>query len=230
MTAALTKLVLQEQPSQEMDPDAYAWIRLRAAEALAKLGSVGEKNSVHKAIVKLASTSKSLDDRCEAAGMLDKLSYKNVKLDDASTTDSLFGLARDVATAEDKRAADFQSQYSGGGGPVAPMTMRPRGGEFMPGGGTDEQQETYPRRQVLARLKQLTAAITAVKASLPTETQKKADDLLKAIKPAETAAADKNTIELKLAAAMRTMAVAINKAVPAPASEKAPPAKAAAAL
>ena len=48
---------------QEMDPDAYAWIRLRAAEALAKLGSVGEKNSVHNAIVKLASTSKSLDDR-----------------------------------------------------------------------------------------------------------------------------------------------------------------------
>ncbi len=100
----------------------------------------------------------------------------------------------------------------------------------MPGGGTEEQQETYPRRQVLARLKQLTAAITAVKAALPTETQKKADDLLKAIKPAETAAADKNTIELKLAAAMRTMAVAINKAVPAPASEKAPSAKAAAAL
>ena len=72
-------------------------------------GSV-EKNNVHSAIVKLASTSKSLDDRCEAAGMLDKLNYKNVKLDDASTTDSLFALARDVASAEDKRGADFQSQ------------------------------------------------------------------------------------------------------------------------
>ena len=69
-----------------------------------------------------------------------------------------------------------------------------------------------------------------MKPSLPTETQKKADDLVKAIEPAKTAASDKNTIELKLAAAIRTMAVAINKAVPAPAAEKAPPAKAAAAL
>ena len=54
----------------------------------------------------------------------------------------------------------------------------------------------------------------SVKPSLPTETQKKVDDVLKAIKPAKTAASDKNTIELKLAAAIRTMAVAINKAVP----------------
>jgi hypothetical protein len=231
MTAALTKYVLQEEPRQEMDPDAHAWIRLRAAEALAKLGSVGEKNSVHNAIVKLASTSKSLDDRCEAAAMLEKLTYKGVKLDDASTADPLFALARDVATAEDKRAADFQSQYSGGSIPVGAGPMR-RGSEYGPGGGgfTDEQQETFPRRQVLARLKQLTTALTTVKGTLPTETQKKVDDLLKAIKPAETAAADKNTIELKLAAAMRTMAVAVNKAVPAPPAAKAPPAKAAAKL
>jgi hypothetical protein len=53
--------------------------------------------------------------------------------------------------------------------------------------------------------------------------------LLKAIDSAKTAVASKNT-ELKLAAAIRTMAAAINKAVPAPAVEKAPPAKAAAAL
>ena len=69
-----------------------------------------------------------------------------------------------------------------------------------------------------------------MKPALPTETQKKADDLIKAIDPAKAAATDKNTIELKLASAIRTMAVAINKAVPAPAAEKAAPAKAAAAL
>jgi hypothetical protein len=231
MTSALTKLVLQEEPKQEMDPDAYAWIRLRAAETLAKLGSVGEKNSVHKAILQLASTSKSLDDRCEAAGLLDKLTYKDVKLDDASTAEPLFALARDVATAEDKRAADFQSQYSGGGGPIGPGAMR-RGAEYGPGsfGIGDEEQETYPRRQILARLKHLTAALATVKPALPAETQKKADELLKAIKPAESAAADKNTIELKLAGAVRTMAAAVNKAVPAPAPAKAPPAKAAAKL
>jgi hypothetical protein len=212
-----------------MDPDAYAWIRLRAAQTLARLGGVGEKNSVHNALVKLASGTKSLDDRCEAAGLLDKLNYKDVKLDDAATAETLFALARDVATAEDRRAADFQDQYSGGG-TVAPGP-RPRGAEFSPVGiGGEEQQETYPRRQVLARLTNLRLAMAKVKPALPTETQKKMDDLLKAIDPAKTAATDKNTIELKLAAAIRTMAVAINKAVPAKAVEKAAPAKAAAAL
>jgi hypothetical protein len=228
MTSALVKLVLHEQPIQGMESDAYAWIRLRASETLAKLGSAGDKNSVHNAMVKLVSTTKSLDDRCEAAGMLDKINYKDVKLDDASTAEPLFALARDVATAEDKRAADFQNQYSGGGS-VAPGP-RPLGGEFSPGGVGEEQQETYPRRQVLARLTHLRDAIAKVQPALPTETQKKAADLIKAIDPAKTAAADKNTIELKLAAAIRTMAVAVNKAVPPPAAEKAAPAKAAAAL
>jgi hypothetical protein len=229
MTAALVKLVEHDKPIQEMDPDAYAWIRLRAAQTLAKLGSVGEKNSVHNALIKLASSTKSLDDRCEAAALLDKLNYKDVKLDDATTAETLFALARDVATAEDKRAADFQDQYSGGGTVAA--GPRPRGAEFSPVGiGGEEQQETYPRRQVLARLTNLRLGIAKVKPALPTETQKKVDDLLKAIDPAKTAATDKNTIELKLAAAIRTMAVAINKAVPAKAVEKAAPAKAAAAL
>ena len=228
MTTALVKLVVHDEPIQEMDPDAYAWIRLRAAETLAKLGSVGEKNSVHNALVQLISNSKSLDDRCEAAGLLDKLNYKDVKLDDAKTAESLFTLARDVATAEDKRASEFQNQYSGGG--TSAPGPRPRGPEFSPAGGGDEQQETYPRRQVLARLTNLRNAVARVKPALPAETQKKADDLIKAIDPAKTAAVDKNTIELKLAAAIRTMAVAINKAVPAPAGEKAAPAKAAAAL
>src|SRR4029079_13971216 len=140
----------------------------------------------------------------------------------------LFALARDVATAEDKRAVEFQNQYSGGG--TSAPGFRSRISEFTPGGIGEEQQETYPRRQVLARLTGLRNAIAKVKPSLPTETQKKADDLIKAIDPAKAAATDKNTIELKLASAIRTMAVAINKAVPAPAAEKAAPAKAAAAL
>ncbi len=229
MTAAMLKLVSHEQPIQEMDPDAYAWIRLRAAEALAKMGGVGDKNSIHNAIVKLVASSKSLDDRCEAAGMLDKVNYKDVKLDDATTAEPLFALARDVATAEDKRAADFQSQFSGGVS-VGPSAARSRMSEFSPGSGTGEQTETYPRRQVLTRLTNLRAAVAKVKPSLPTDTQKKADELLKAIDPAKTAISDKGKVELTLAAAIRTMAININKAVPAATVEKAPPAKAAAAL
>jgi hypothetical protein len=231
MTAAMLKLVLHEKPIQEMDPEAYAWIRLRAAEALAKMGTVGDKNSIHNALVKLVASSKSLDDRCAAAGLLDKFTYKDVKLDDATTAEPLFTLARDVATAEDKRAADFQSQYSGGA-VAAPVAARSRMSEFAPGGGTGEPVETYPRRQVLARLTNLQAAVAKVKPSLPTETQKKADDLLKAVDAAKTVIADKRKAELTLAAAIRTMTVAVNKAIPAAAGEKkgekAPPAKTAA--
>ena len=72
MSAALLKLVTNDTPIQEMDRDAYSWMRLRAASALARLGSVGDKNAINNAIVKLAASGKSLDDRCAAAALLGK--------------------------------------------------------------------------------------------------------------------------------------------------------------
>jgi hypothetical protein len=104
MSAALVKLVAHKEPIQEMDRDSYSWLRLRAAGVLARLGSVGEKNAVHDAIGKLATSARSLDDRCLAAGLLEKLDYKDVKLEDATTADPLFALARDLAAAEDIKA------------------------------------------------------------------------------------------------------------------------------
>jgi hypothetical protein len=199
MRKALLKLVTHEKPVQDMDRDAYSWMRMRAAQVLAMLGGVGEQNAVHNALVKLVATGRSLDDRCNVAGLLEKLDYKDVKLDDAGTAEPLFALARDVAAAEDKRAEDFQN--AGGTGAVV---VGPNG----------ETLETYPRRQVLARLTGLSKGLTKVKAGLPTETQKKVDELLKAIEPAKTAAANKDTVELKLAESVRTMAAAVNRAVP----------------
>ena len=111
MQAALLKLVSEVKPIQEMDRETYAWMRLRAASALVRLGSLGEKNAVHNAIMQLATTNKSLDDRCEAAALVDKLTYKDVKLDDAGTAEPLFALARDVATAEDQRAPGFPGAW-----------------------------------------------------------------------------------------------------------------------
>jgi hypothetical protein len=226
MTAALMKLVAHDQPIQQMDPEAYAWLRLKAADALAKLGNVGDKNSIHNGLVKLMSSAKSMDDRCAVAGMLDKLTYKDVKLDDAGTAEPLFALARDLGAAEDKRAQDFQNQYGGTGAVSRPM---PRLME-MPGaaGVIDPSElETFPRRQVLARLTGLKTAVNKVKPSLSAETQTKMDTLIKAIEPARTAVSSKEVGELSIADSMRKMAVAINKAVPA-AAEKAPAAKASA--
>lgn len=206
MTAALVKLVTHDEPIQEMDRDAYAWMRIRAASALSKLGTVGEKNVVHNALITLMTKNKSLDDRCEVAGLLEKINYKDAKLDDAGTAQPLFALARDVAAAEDKHAQDFQDQGSSGGG-----------GQPFPGigpGGASGDQDTYPRREILARLSGLRAGLASVKQALPTDTQKTVDELLKAIDSGKAAAASKETVELKVAEAIRTMAAEINKAVP----------------
>ena len=229
--AALVKLVTQRRaPSKQWSPTPTPGCDCERPRRWPSLAAWARRIAFITHLVKLVSSTKSLDDRCEAVGLLDKLdkiTYKDVKLDNAPTADSLFGLARDVATAEDKRAADFQNQYSGGGTSM-PALRGPGPGQFS--GIGEEQQETYPRRVVLARLKNLRAALAKVKPALPAETQKKVDDLIKVIDPAITAASDKNTIELKLAKEIRTMAAAVNKAVPAPAAEKAAPAKAAAAL
>ena len=218
MTAALLKLVNREKPLQEMDPDVYSWMRLRAASALSRLGTVGAKNAIYTAIVKLAASGKSLDDRCAAAALLANIKYKDVKLNDAGSTEPLFALARDVAAAEDKRAEDFQNRGTTG------FVGRPGPGPEAYAGGTGEQ-DTYPRRLLLSHVVDLQTALNAVKGAVPPETQKKIDDVLAATNIAVKAASDKDTVGLGVADAVRKMADAINKAVPSgtekPAADKA---------
>jgi len=206
MTAALLKLVNLEKPIQEMDREAFDWLRLRAAGVLAQLGSVGPKNEVHDALVKLVADFKSLDDRAATAALLAKLNYEGAKVDGAATAEQLFKLARDIGTAEAKRAEDFQNtRVTGGGG------FRPGGGEMRMAVGTLGEQETYPRRHVLARLTDLRTALRNVKPVVPQDAQTKFDALLKAIQPVIDAAADEDVVELKLAAAIHTMAAVIER-------------------
>jgi len=220
MQAALLKLVTHDEPIQEMDRGAYAWMRLRAASALARLGTVGDKNAVHDAIVKLAVTNKSLDDRCAAIALLDRLEYKDVKLDDASTAEPMFALARDIAATEDKRAQDFQERGATGGGAF------PGQGGFGPGGGAAVfDPNAFPRRHVLARLTDLRTGLTKVKPALPAESQTKVDAVLAAINSVITSASSKDTVDLRLAESIRSMAEAVNKAVPGAAKPEADKAK-----
>ncbi len=222
MSAALLKLVTHEDPIHEMDRDAYSWMRLRAASVLARLGSVGDKNAVHDAIIKLASGRKSIDDRCAAAALLEKLEYKDVKLDDAGTAEPLFALARDLAAVEDQKALEFQNQqYAGGGGTVSGRYAGPGFEGGISGGTGTETLETFPRRQVLTRLRDLRSGLEKVKPALPEETQKKVDAVIAALDPAISAASNKDTVELTLVDELRKMAEAINRAVP-PAEKAAP--------
>jgi hypothetical protein len=213
MQAALLNLVTHDKPVQEMDRDAYAWIRYRAASALAKLGTVGDKNAIHNAIIQLAVTNKSLDDRCEAAALVEKLNYKDVKLDDAATAEPLFSLARDIGAAEDQRAQDFQEHGANGMGSTP---MRGPGGGPEAYGSSGSDPNAFQRRITISRLWDLQTALNKVKPSLPAETQKKVDAVLAAIKPGLQAASSKDTVDLKLAESIHTMADAITKAVPGP--------------
>jgi hypothetical protein len=222
MIATLVKLVTNDKPIQDMDRESYAWLRLKAAGVLAKLGSVGQNNAVHNALMKLIASTRSLDDRCEIAAMLAKLTYKDVKLDAAGTAEPLFALARDVGAAEAKRAEEFEAPVSGS------VT-----GAGLPGGGggfaqfsIDGRPPEFPRSEVLARLVNLKAGLATfssagingvpVKPGLPEDAQKKVDAVLAAINPVIAAASSKDTVDLKLTVAIRNMAVAIDSAVPPP--------------
>jgi hypothetical protein len=207
MTDALVKLVSQSQPIMEMDRVEYSWLRLRAANALATLGSPGQNNVVHDAFVKLIGDFKSTDDRCAAAALLAKIKYEGAKVDGAATADRLFTLARDLATEESKRANEFNEKQIASGG-------------FAPGYSDGFQAtgitppEKFPRRQILARLTDLRAGLQAAKPLVPAESQPKIDALVAAIDPVRQLAVDK-AVELQLTEAIITMATAINLAVPA---------------
>jgi hypothetical protein len=158
---------------------------------------------------------KSLDDRCATAALLSKIKYEGAKVDGAATAEQMLKLARDVAEAEVKRANEFEEAHVAGGGGFVPG----RGERFMLNNASGEQ-ETFPRRHVLARLTDLRSGLRAVKPVVPKDTQTKIDVVLAAIEPAWTAAANEDTVELKVTDAIKTMARAIEVAA-APAEKPA---------
>jgi hypothetical protein len=174
---------------------------------LATLGTPGQNNEVHDALVKLIGELKSTDDRCAAAALLGKIKYDGAKVDGAATANGMFALARDLATEEAKRAKDFNEKQITGGG-YSPGSFD---GGYLPEGVTPP--ERFPRRQVLARLTDLRAGLQAAKPLVPAEMQPKIDALVAAVDPVRQAAIDK-AVELKLTEAIITMATAINLAVP----------------
>jgi hypothetical protein len=203
MTAAALKIVTQDKPPLDMDRDVYSWIRLKAASVLAELRSVGTNNQVHDALVNLVANGRTLDDRCSAAALLDKLNYDGVKVDGAATSEKMLGLARDVAEAEAKRAEEYRDMRFAGGGMAIGMSME-RGGYGMRGsrGGPSfvgEPQDDYPRREVLARFTSLETGITKIKPLAPADDQKKLDDIVGALGPAIDALGNKDTVSLSVA-------------------------------
>lgn len=209
ITNATLKLVLQDQPIQSMNPEAYDWLRLRAAGVLAQLGSVGTDNQVFNAILGLVGKLKSLDDRCEAAALLAKLSYDGAKLDATVTAERLLKLTADIGEAELARAIQFE------GGPSTTTTFSPGrdGGRGEPdfGSVSTGTQGKYPRQPLLVHLDALRKALTATRPALPPETQAKFDAVVSAVNPVIDAAGNRDTIELGIATRVREMAAALKR-------------------
>lgn len=116
--AALLAVVKTKELGGDASPDVTEWIRLRAAQALANLGTAGEQNAILAGLTQLiAAEEMSHASRCAAAGLLPKL-----KLDPAGaaaakpTVAALQALAADYAQAEEKFCEEFETMNIGGAG------------------------------------------------------------------------------------------------------------------
>jgi hypothetical protein len=132
----------------------------------------------------------------------------------------LLKLAQDVAAAESKRATEYQEArivsggFAAGRGRFRDDVFRGRGRSSP---NDEEEEDDFPRSHVLARLSDLAIAVENLKPLVPDETQAQFDGILAALEPAITATADKDTVGLNVARALRSMADAV-KRVTAPAA------------
>jgi hypothetical protein len=195
MSAALLKLANNDKPIQNMNPEAYSWLRLRAASALANLRKPGDKNAIHDSIIKLVGSLKSIDDRCAAAALLGKLDYKDAQIDGPAATKALFKLGGELSADEVKRADDFERGVGLTGGRGQMLSSDPNA----------LQDDGFPRQQVHARLFNLRRGLRAIKQAVPADAQKEIDTVLAAIQPVIVATADKGITSVEISVAVRTM-------------------------
>jgi hypothetical protein len=232
MTAAVLKIVNLDQPIQELGAEEFDWLRLRAGGVLANLGNVGPDNQCYNGLLHLVGSVKSLEDRCEAAGMLAKLKYGGAKIDGSATAQQLMKLAADVADAELARALKFENK-SGAGGSIG--RERPTGRERDSGNsGYDESfvttnPDAYPRRPLVTNLEALRLAFTSTKPFVADDAKARFDEVLAAIGPVLQAAMDEETVELAVSSRVREMSSRL-KRITAAAAPAAAPAGAAAGL
>ncbi|MEX2317749.1 MAG: hypothetical protein WD669_11395 [Pirellulales bacterium] len=219
MTTSMLNFVSREAPPPNVGADVHAWMRLRAAAVLAQLGRPGNEGQVYNALLRLVATLKSLDDRCDAAALLDKLKYEGAKVDGAVTAQQLLKLSADVAEAEIARAIEFEEKHLSGGIQFSTGRETRRESTFM---GT-ESQEVYPRRPLVAHLVGLRLALRATKPLVSTEAQGKFTALLSAIEPVIQSAGNKDTVDLVLANTVRDMVDAMRRVTAAPAAPVAEP-------
>jgi hypothetical protein len=216
MTKAAITLASKNPPLADVDSKVAEWIRIEAATVLAKLGSVGPNGQSHDALMQVLSDGKlSLDGRCEVAGLLGLIDYKEAKVDGKATTDKMLQLAIEVSQVEGKRAKDFQELSIAGGGGAAMSRGMERGGRGGYGGGYSSSGEhsDYDRKTLLSRLGDLKKGLVAIKPIAPADRAAAVDTITSSVQGVMTAAANKDTTDLDLADLVDKMATAVQAAV-----------------
>jgi hypothetical protein len=223
MTKTAIQLATTNPPIADVDGKVAEWIRIQAATVLAKLGTPGSNGTAFDALAKLLADSNdnklSLDGRCEVAGLLGLINFKDAKVNGQAGTDKMLQLALDVTQAEDRTAKDFQEQsLSGGGG----MSRSERGGGRMGGYGggygggyssSSYGHSDYDRKTLLGRLTDLRKGMAAIKPLAPADQSAKVDAVASALQSAIDAASNKDKTDLDLADTVRKMATAVQAAV-----------------
>ena len=198
---AMTKAAItlaEKDPPFEVDSKVAEWIRIESATVLAKLGTVGQGNKIHDTLIKMLADEKlSLDGRCEVAGLLNLIAYKDAKVDGKVAADKTLQLAVEVGQAEDKRAKDFQEMSLQGG--VGMATSRGGGRGGYGGGYSGEPHNDYDRKTLLARLGDLKKGLVAIKPVAPAEKAVGIDAVTTAMQTLIDAASNKDTTDLDVA-------------------------------
>ena len=180
----------------DVDTKVAEWIRIQAATVLAKLGSTGPDGHGLDALVSVLADSKlTLDGRCEVAGLLGLINYKNAKVDGKAACEKLLQLAFDVGQVSDKQAKAYQELSLGGGGGAAMARERGR----MSYSNTGEPHNDYDRKTLLSRLGDLRKGLVAIKPIVPADRATTIDSVINAMQTAINGAGNKDTTDLDVA-------------------------------
>jgi hypothetical protein len=212
ITKAMLAVIASKTP-EDVETEVHDWVRSAAAQVLANQYAKGPTKEVQAALTGLIADAKTgLDDRCEVAGVLWKITYApGADIDGNAATDALAQLTLDVVTNAANLARDYQKEalsrgnfdtmrsggYGGGGG-------RGRrgggyGGEYGGGGGYGGEEETGPqfeRRELFARLYNIGTGGNSLKAGLADDAKGRIEAMIAEMKPAMQSMEDKNATEV----------------------------------
>jgi hypothetical protein len=194
----------------DVDTKVAEWIRIQAATVLAKLGSTDPDGHALDALVNVLADGKlTLDGRCEVAGLLGLINYKNAKVDGKAASEKLLQLAFEVGQASDKQAKAYQELSLGGGGGAAMTRERGR----MSYSSTDEPHNKFDRKTLLSRLGDLKKGLVATKPLAFADRAVTIDNVTNTMQTVIDGAGNKDTTDLDVADTVRKMSIAIQAAV-----------------